>query len=322
MAQTVIGIFRNSTEAQNAKEHLLKNGFSDKKIDIARRSETNLSDDITESQHTGDFGDKVSRFFSSLFGNEAESEKYARAAAGGTVITVHAQDADEAEVAADILDDYGAIDVDEYASGYSEAPTDTIKSAEYDQLGGMNSGRAGITDRIAPDLDDTTTTPGNTKPNRLTGSQAEREAEWTGKNREADRFSTEPASAADMTGSSTEARPPGDRADRETPIVAGNQNPGKKETQTSGRVHSRIFERPVEETNRLQETERTTADRPAPDTFRDVEEKQETVREILRDTESETDDLKARREADDMSRKPGEEHDKWDDVHRQRPGII
>jgi len=45
-------------------------------------------------------------------------KKHARVARRGSVVTVHAQSSDEAERAADILDEYGAVDVDEKASQF------------------------------------------------------------------------------------------------------------------------------------------------------------------------------------------------------------
>ena len=279
MAQTVIGIFKNSTEAQNAKQHLLNNGFRDNQIDIARQSSTTMTDRDEHDRRDDDFGDKVSRFFSNLFGNEEESTKYSRAASMGTIVTVHATDSDEAEVAADILDDYGAVDVDEYAAGTMDTPGSTgATTYESDRLGGMNSGRASVmdtgdmTDSRRTDMDqDLTNRDRNINrydtDSDLTNRETDRDLAETnmgtvrseGKDTDMD---------FDETRRSMDTNRTGDRDETKIPIIEENLDVTKREVQTGGtRVRSRIVERPVEETIRLREehviVERTPADRPA-----------------------------------------------------------
>lgn len=79
----------------------------------------------------------ISRFFKNLFGSDDDdSDRYSRVASGGAVVTVHARSADEAEQAADLLDEYGAVDVDDvynqnYASDniYGNSTTDQYNTA-------------------------------------------------------------------------------------------------------------------------------------------------------------------------------------------------
>lgn len=124
MSQTVIGIFDNATQAQNAVQQLLNNGFSHDYIDVSSRgtTDTGTVSDSTysgSSQHSdSDFGDKVSRFFSNLFDADDDRNNYAEVGRRGSVVTVHAQTAQEAERAADLLDQYGAVDVNERAQQY------------------------------------------------------------------------------------------------------------------------------------------------------------------------------------------------------------
>lgn len=55
----------------------------------------------------------ISKFFKNLFGDDDnDAEKYSSAARNKVIVTVHAQSADEAERAADVLDDNGAADID------------------------------------------------------------------------------------------------------------------------------------------------------------------------------------------------------------------
>ena len=61
----------------------------------------------------------ISRFFKNLFGDDDDADKFTRIARSSeAIVTVHAQSKDEAERAAGILDDNGAIDVDKRASDY------------------------------------------------------------------------------------------------------------------------------------------------------------------------------------------------------------
>ncbi len=125
MAQTVIGIFDNASEAQNAAQQLISNGFSRSSIDISSQSSSAASSGAagygaSSNANNDDFGDKVGNFFSSLFGSDQDdSKKYSTVASRGTVVTVHAQSMQEAERAADILDQFGAVDVDDRHMQYS-----------------------------------------------------------------------------------------------------------------------------------------------------------------------------------------------------------
>ncbi|WP_221392652.1 YsnF/AvaK domain-containing protein [Dyadobacter sp. NIV53] len=116
MSNTVVGIFEYTSEAQAAKEYLLKNGYADESVDI----EVQISDDATSTGaqvYKEESGDRISDFFKNLFGDDDdEVNNYTQAGRKGTILTVHADSADEAEAAAHILDNYGAVDVHDYAS--------------------------------------------------------------------------------------------------------------------------------------------------------------------------------------------------------------
>lgn len=150
MALTIIGIFDDASEAQQAVEALVSNGFSRSSIDLSagRYNETTTGSTTTGSMTTGevfpdrhvntsgtrteefvddakDVGSGIGGFFSSLFGGDDDdtSRRYSTVADRGSVVTVHAQTQDEAERAADILDDNGAVDVNERAAAYGYANT-------------------------------------------------------------------------------------------------------------------------------------------------------------------------------------------------------
>jgi len=128
MAQTVVGIFNNASEAQNAVDKLLSDGFSHSNVDVSSAQTssyvTRNADDDNESG--------IAKFFRNLFGdNDNEHERYTRAASRGTVVTVHVQTDDEARRASRLLDEYGAIDVDDDDDSYRAASTGTDNDREY-----------------------------------------------------------------------------------------------------------------------------------------------------------------------------------------------
>ncbi|MBD0284709.1 MAG: YsnF/AvaK domain-containing protein [Flavisolibacter sp.] len=260
MAQTVVGFFDNASEAQQAVERLQSSGISQDRIDVSSGNagtdnvsyDTDRDDDRDRSHESG-----ITRFFRNLFGDDDnEAERYSRVASrSNSIVTVHAQSREEAERAADILDDCGAVDVDE-------------RSAQY----ASTSGRTGI------DV--------NTRQN-------------TG---------TEEASI---------------------PRIEEELNVGKRTVEKGGvRVRSRIVERPVEENIRLREenvrVERNPVDRPVSGDelsnfkeqdielteraevpvvnkearvveevriSKDVNEREETIRDNVRHTEIDVDNL-------------------------------
>jgi stress response protein YsnF len=117
MAQTVIGIFNDREDAKNAVEDLRNNGFMDADIDTSNESIVR-EDGSSVSRDEGDsLGDRIERFFSNLFDNDEESTKYTSAARRGFVVSVRASSSEEATLASRILDDAGAIDVDDVGVG-------------------------------------------------------------------------------------------------------------------------------------------------------------------------------------------------------------
>lgn len=116
MRQTVFGIFDTADDAQNAVRELLNNGFDHDFIDVrAQRS----SDSGDKARAGNESNDSIGNFFSNLFGGDnEESRTYSDVARRGTVVTVHAQSKEEADRAARILDEYGAIDANERGRQY------------------------------------------------------------------------------------------------------------------------------------------------------------------------------------------------------------
>jgi uncharacterized protein (TIGR02271 family) len=274
--QTVIGLFENAHDAQQAVQHLLRSGFSSDNVDVSvKGSNTTSGNYSSENYASGDtsgntltgtsntsvgstsgssfgstsdstyqssddslsnrtlsgdddnnrtyrndndddsFGDKVSRFFKNLFGGDNDdADRYTHVAnKTGSIVTVYAQSNDEAERAADILDENGAVNVDERASEYGYSGRSTSSAYSSDTLS----------------EDDSVTNTSNYSSDRLDT----------------------------------------DDNDNDTlNVIKEDVQIGKREVETGGvRLRSRIVERPVEETIRLREekvtVERNPVDRPA-----------------------------------------------------------
>jgi len=257
MNQTVIALFNNASEAQQAVETLVEQGFQRYNVDIS----TNSTDSSSYNDKTRDSNESgISRFFNSLFGDSDDADKYTRVAErNSTVVTVHAESIEEARRAADVLDASGAMDVNEKATEYG-----------YGTTGGNIS---------------------KTSMDTRSGNES-----------------------------------------TSIPIVEENVQVGKREVETGGvRLKSRIVEKPVEENLRLREervtVERTPVDRKATEedltTLRDqeieivenaevpvvskearvieevklnkeVEHRDETVRETVRKTEVDIENIEGK----------------------------
>lgn len=149
MLHTVIGFFDNVADAQRAVQELQKSGIMGDRVDVSTQSkETSTTspgytaepnatagartssgnydkDSDTRFDDDDDNNDSgIVRFFKNLFGDDDndDADKYAKVARRSeAVVTVHAQSKDEAQRAAEIMDDYNAIDVDKRASEYGYA---------------------------------------------------------------------------------------------------------------------------------------------------------------------------------------------------------
>lgn len=126
MAQTVIGIFDSATEAQQAIQQLVSNGFMRDQIDVSAQATTQQGG--TSGQLEGD--NSHSNFFKSLFDDHKEANTYSEVARRGRVVTVHASSSEQAQSAARILDQYGAVDVNERTGYYGNTADRSASNME------------------------------------------------------------------------------------------------------------------------------------------------------------------------------------------------
>ncbi|MGK2863087.1 MAG: YsnF/AvaK domain-containing protein [Chitinophagaceae bacterium] len=112
-AQTVVGLLENENDAQKAVQQLSVMGISRDKVDVSRGNKESF-----EAISGDDDDNAFTRFFKNLFGDDNDdAHRYSAVSREGySIVTVHAKSSDEAEQAANILDDCGAVNVDEKAS--------------------------------------------------------------------------------------------------------------------------------------------------------------------------------------------------------------
>jgi uncharacterized protein (TIGR02271 family) len=119
MGFTVIGMFRDRQNAQQASEKLMSAGFLKDSIDM---SPYRADGDVVEDNRYYDYDEDnhSTGFWDWLFGSDTdEYKRYSYAASKSDIITVHAATKAEAERAAEILDHAGAVDVDDYTRDYT-----------------------------------------------------------------------------------------------------------------------------------------------------------------------------------------------------------
>jgi hypothetical protein len=137
MTHTLAAVFEERADADKASEELVAAGFARESIQLndsisavnaAQRTDAGTRDDGDES-----ILGSIKHMFSQLLGREHDDrDVYAEAVnRGHVVLTVRTNSTDDADRAADIIDDFGPLDIDEQetqwrASGWTGA--DTIRS--------------------------------------------------------------------------------------------------------------------------------------------------------------------------------------------------
>ena len=139
MSYTVVGLFNNRQQAQQAIQELSQRGFIPENIDISNRAPNNAQQATTEQVI---ITESVANFFHSLFNNDNKSaNNYTNAAADAdSIVTVHIDDEERAREAAFVLDKNGAIDIDATSSAQpqrsfveTDGNTNTVQDNSYPQ---------------------------------------------------------------------------------------------------------------------------------------------------------------------------------------------
>jgi uncharacterized protein (TIGR02271 family) len=144
-------MFKGHADAQRAKDELIAAGFDRDSVRItsqefetaAASGPSGASARADTGQHEG-IGERIGHFFRSLFGNEHDHDDLTEAVRrGNAVVTVVIYDENEANRAADILDERGAIDVQgdrAEVGGSAWAGSRRPAAAEIDSTAGEREG--------------------------------------------------------------------------------------------------------------------------------------------------------------------------------------
>ena len=108
METTLVAVFDDQTEAQQALDALLAAGFSRDRTRLA--SSGNAAGDTRQASQHESVGEKIAHFFG--FGDDEESTYSEAVRRGSCVLTVDAPDEDQAERAAEIIERYRPVDID------------------------------------------------------------------------------------------------------------------------------------------------------------------------------------------------------------------
>ncbi|HYP29952.1 MAG TPA: YsnF/AvaK domain-containing protein [Blastocatellia bacterium] len=123
MNRRVVGVFDTYDEAEAVVRELESEGFRREQINIiSNEAGNNYSDDTRQSEGRS-FGEKVSNFFGSLFGDDVDDDErgyYSEAVRrGGAMVAVDTDD-DRAERVITIMESHDAVDIDRRADYYRE----------------------------------------------------------------------------------------------------------------------------------------------------------------------------------------------------------
>lgn len=248
MAHTLAAVFEHRGDADRARTGLLNAGFGGNAVRLASGTGT-----PTQAGTDDSFGGGIMQFFSSLFGADDHADKQAYSSAinrGHTVLTVDADSDDEIDRAADIIEGFGPLDIDEQQGLPGRVPQpQTYQGAQSSTVGSMQD--AGLSGAGA--MQGTSSTAAGA----MQGAQS--------------------AQAGSMQRTATEQQA--------IPVIQEELKVGKRTVQRGGvRVYQRVVETPVREDVTLREehvtVERHPVDQPIdPDQVPAFQEKSFELRE-------------------------------------------
>lgn len=121
MQRTLIAVFDNRGDAQSAIDELVAAGFSRQQMRLSEGDPSGAAG-AGGSAPAGGIVDSIKNFLSTMFGtdNSEHVQKYSDAVTRGHhVLTLTAADAPEVERAADIVERFGPVDIDEKSAQWS-----------------------------------------------------------------------------------------------------------------------------------------------------------------------------------------------------------
>lgn len=262
MQHTLIAVFDNHADAMSAKNELLSSGYSSSDVRLSHGDETlpggsmSTSETITTTTTTYEepgIGTSIKNFFSDIFGsdNDEHSTKYSSAVQHGNhVLSVSTDSEAEVERAADIVERFGPIDIDEQSAKWGETAgmsPGAMQGGAGSMSGGQSASLQSDPDRLP--LNQQSLNDPNPMGTTYQEPMGSRDQLSVGS------YGTGSGSAAGSAmGSSTLGSQQRDTSSAAIPVVQEQLKVGKREVQRGGvRVYSRIVETPVDESIGLRE---------------------------------------------------------------------
>ena len=271
MAHTLAAVFEHRGDADRAKTELLNAGFSGNAVRLASGTGTQTQAG-TQAGTDDSIGGSIMQFFSSIFGNDDHSDKQAYSSAinrGNTVLTVDAATDDEIDRAAEIIEGFGPLDIDEQQSLSGQVPPQVPQGA---YQGGQASASSSMQDAqtaIPASMQGTQSTTSGTIQGGMQGGTPAATADAM--------QGAQPMETGSMQRTTTE--------EQAIPVIQEELKVGKRTVQRGGvRVYQRVIETPVREDITLREEHVTIERHPvdqavAPDQVPAFQEKSFKLRE-------------------------------------------
>ncbi len=117
MGKTLVAVFDDQSDAQQAQEAVIDSGFSSRDVRLTFANNSN-PDVAIRPKSEESIGDKIASFFGFGDHDETYSEAVRR---GGYVLTVDADSDEECERAQDVIEEYDPIDIDEREAEWRES---------------------------------------------------------------------------------------------------------------------------------------------------------------------------------------------------------
>ena len=130
MSYTIVGMFPTNEDADQASNELNSAGFQKEDYQISRYSTTG---EYHQNSPDYDFeeDEKTTGFWNWLFGeDEDQKKKYSYAGTKSNLITVYTEDISRAEKARDLMNENGAINVNEFTRDRFSTPEKNDISSE------------------------------------------------------------------------------------------------------------------------------------------------------------------------------------------------
>jgi hypothetical protein len=152
MRHTLVAVFDNRSDAQKALDELLASGFSRTDASLSSADPTGQSNSVTgndellQGEHEEGFGASIKHFFTGLFGSDTNEHamKYSYAVTRGHhVLTLTTESEPEVERAADIIERFGPVDIDERHDQWAQEAGSALRPSSGLQRSSAMSAQSG-----------------------------------------------------------------------------------------------------------------------------------------------------------------------------------